>query len=328
MRRRRLLALTGGTVSIAVAGCLGDDDESEPEATDDEEDDGEQDDTPEGEDDTGEDENGEVEPALEGLDVAVSEPVLAVNSDTTITVTAVYDDGSEETVTDEATITSDDEAVASVSNGTIAWEGEGTTTLTVAYEGFEETIEVESEAEEDAEPFELGDEFEAEGVGGYISFAEETEDDAEEEGLAFPTEAEDGEAIIVEGTVDGDTWESTSVDFPDVDTGTAEATIEAIGGLSGDIDMDDGVMTAEGTLEVTIDDDDSFEFDFAATTEESGELNGSFNAEFAPAEITVVDNEFIIDDETENALIDGFLGLPADEPGENWLVLTFEITSE
>jgi len=330
MRRRQLLALTGGTVSIAVAGCLGDDDETEPVDTDD--DDGENGTPENGEDDDGgDDENGAPEPELDGLDVDVSDSVLPVDDETSITVTASYDDGSEETVTDDATITSDDESLVSVSEGTITWEGEGTVTLTVEYEGFEETVEVETEADEedeDAEPFELGDAFEAEGVGGYISFAEESEADAEEEGLTFPTEAEDGEAIAVEATVDGDTWESTSVEFPEVDTGTARATIEALDGLSGDIDFENGIMTAEGTLEVTIEDDDSFEFEISATSEESGELSGDVDAEFAPAEVTVVDNEFIIDDETGDALIDGFLGLPAEDPGENWLVLTFEMVSE
>ncbi len=328
MRRRRLLTLAGGTVTIAVAGCLDDED---PDDTDDETDDTDDDQ----DDENGETENGETdgedeEPELEGLSLDVSDSVLSVDGEATLTVTAEYDDGSEETVTGDATVTSDNDAIVSVVDETVSWAGEGTVTITAEYEGFEDSVELaaEEEDDEDQEPFELGDEFEAEGVGGYISFAEESEEDAEEGGLTFPTETEDGEAIAVEATVDGDTWESTSVEFPEVDTGTAEATIEALGGLSGNIDIEDGLMTAEGTLEVTIEGDDSFEFDIDATSEESGELSGNFDAEFAPAEVTVVDNEFIIDDETGDALIDGFLGLPADDPGENWLVLTFEIVSE
>ncbi len=329
MRRRRLLTVAGGTVTIALAGCLDEDDEEMLE--DDEDVDDDEDIADDGDDaDNGDDDSEEVEPDLEGITIDVDEPVIEVEDEAVATVIAQYDDGSEETVTDEAIITSDDESIASVADGAVTGEAEGTITLLAEYEGFEDTVEVETEDddEEDAEPFELGDSFEAEGVGGYISFAEDTEAEAEEEGLAFPTADEDGEAIVVEATVDGERWESTSVEFPDVDTGTAEAAIAAVDGLSGEIDLDSGTMTAEGTLEVTVEGDDSFEFAIAATTDNSGELSGEVDAEFTPAAVTVVDNEFIVEDETGNVIVDNVLDLPADEPGENWLTLTFELTSE
>lgn len=329
MRRRRLLTLAGGTVTIAVAGCL---DEEDPDDTDDDTDDTDDDQ----EDENGETENGETdgededeEPELEGISLDVSDTLLTVDGEATLTVTAEYDDGSEETVTGDATITSDDDAIVSVADETVSWSGDGTVSITAEYEGFEDTVELEAEEDDDEEeePFELGDEFDAEGVGGYISFAEESEEEAEEEGISFAPEDLD-EPPVIEGMVSGNTWESTSVEFPEIDTGTAEATIEAIDGLSGDIDLENGQMTAEGTLEVTIDGDDSFEFAIAATSEASGDLSGTVDAEFAPATVTLVDNEYVVDDETGSAIIDGFLGLPADEPGENWLVLTVEITSE
>jgi len=327
MRRRQLLALTGGTVSIAVAGCLDDED---PDDTDDETDDA--DDGTEDSDDDQDDENGEEEnedgeedveeddPEIESIDIDVSDSVIAVADEVTLTVTAQYDDGSEETVTEDATITSDDESLASVSNGTISWGAGGEVTLTVEYEGFEETATVETQSEED-------EMFEAEGIGGYISFAEDTEDDAEEEGIEFPTNEEDGEAIFIEAIVDDGTWESTSVEFPDVEVSIVDASISAIDGFSGKIDIDSGLMTAEGTLEVSVF-DDSFSFDIAATSEVSGDLSGDVDTGSSPKQITLVDNEYVIEDETGNNLIDDEINLPADQSGENWLVLTVEIKSE
>ena len=323
MRRRRLLTLAGGTVTIAVAGCLDDED---PDDTDDETDDTEDDQ----DDENGETENGETDgeedmeeeddPAIESIDIDVSESVIAVADEITLTVTAQYDDGSEETVTEDATITSDDESLASVSNGTISWGAGGEVTLTVEYEGFEETATVETQSEED-------EMFEAEGIGGYISFAEDTEDDAEEEGIQFPTNEEDGEAIFIEAIVDDGTWESTSVEFPDVEVSIVDASISAIDGFSGKIDLDSGLMTAEGTLEVTVF-DDSFSFDIAATSEVSGDLSGDVDTDSTPKQVTLVDNEYVIEEETGNNLIDDEINLPADQPGENWLVLTFEMVSE
>lgn len=206
----------------------------------------------------------------------------------------------------------------------------GSYDLTVTFRGVEETITVEITAGEvteatvefDAEEIALEiTGFVAENTGGYISFDEETQEEAEAEGVEFPA----GD-VVLEGTVEDGWWESTDVSFATLDAGLAEADVEAPSGLEGTFDYENGVVTAEGELEVTTA-GETFRFEIAATTEDSGDLSGSSAFEETGGPATLVDNEYTVEDET-GALVDSILGLPVEEPGLCWLELPMEFEFE
>ena len=171
--------------------------------------------------------------------------------------------------------------------------------------------------------------FVAESQGGYVSFSQDTEATAAEEGTPFPALEDGQEPIQIEAEVDEDgTWESQNLTFPALtvseDLGL-EAQVEVIDGLEGEIDPETGVMTAEGEFRVTIQ-DASFTYQSVQTTRESGELSGTADFSGDSAEVTLVDNEFTVDERSGSQTIDGFLDLPADEQGENWLVLHMDVS--
>lgn len=158
--------------------------------------------------------------------------------------------------------------------------------------------------------------------GGWIAFDEDNRTVAIEEGVAFPAEG-----ISINGIVDGQTWESTSVEFPTVETESGiEADVEAPNGLSGTFNDVNDTITAEGELDVTIRsaNNPTVSFDIAATTGESGSLSGEASIGEQAGTATLVDNEFTIDDPTLNPIVDGALGLPIEEPGRSWLELPLE----
>lgn len=169
--------------------------------------------------------------------------------------------------------------------------------------------------------------FVAESQGGYVSFSSDSEATAEEEGTAFPVLDDGQEPIQIEATVNDDgTWESENLTFPALTvTEGVEAQIEVVDGLEGEIDPEEGVFTAEGRFRVTIR-GSSFTYESIQTVGESGDLSGSAEFNGDTAEVTLVDNEFTVDEETDSTTINSILGLPADEPGENWLVLNMDLT--
>ena len=172
--------------------------------------------------------------------------------------------------------------------------------------------------------------FVAESQGGYVAFSEDSESAAESEGVSFPSLDEGEQPIQIEATVNPEagTWESENVTFPaltvreDLDL---EAEVEVIDGLEGEIDREDGTFTVEGTFRVTIS-GASFTYESVQTTGESGSLSGSAEFNGDTAEVTLVDNEFTVDEDTSSPTINSVLDLPADQPGENWLVLNMDIT--
>lgn len=174
--------------------------------------------------------------------------------------------------------------------------------------------------------------FDAVSQGGFVAFDEDgSEEEAREEGEDFPAaDEDDDDPFQIEGDIfDDGTWESTATIFPPFETDSGvQADVEARLGLEGVVDQEDGFMTTAGELTVIIDDnpDYQFSFDINATTEESGELTGDADIEENEGgSLTVVDNEFIVDDETGNTAIDGSLGLPAEEEGTNWLEMKLDI---
>ncbi|WP_245724184.1 carboxypeptidase regulatory-like domain-containing protein [Natronorubrum texcoconense] len=167
--------------------------------------------------------------------------------------------------------------------------------------------------------------------GGFVAFDEETESEAESEGVSFPV-ADDGDTPIeLTGAIfDDGTWESTAVSFPTLDAGAADAEVEARDGLSGEIDQESDELTVEGELTVLVDGDEDrqFSFDIEAVTADSGELSGSADFDSSPATVSAVDNEYLVEDRTGDSVVDSSLGLPSTQAGHNWLQLDLEIETE
>ncbi len=161
--------------------------------------------------------------------------------------------------------------------------------------------------------------FTATSTDGYILFTEDEFD--EDEALDLPTE-DGGNPIEIEGLIEDGEWESTSVDFPDIEDENLPlpASVDTPG-LEGELDVETGEMTADGTLEVDLDGEASFEFDIGLTTGESGELTGEATTDA----VLTVDNKYTVDEQSGNGAVDGSLDLPADDPGENWLELELSL---
>jgi len=168
--------------------------------------------------------------------------------------------------------------------------------------------------------------------GGVLALGESTESDARENGFDLPAAEEGDDPVVFEATVDGDgQWEASDVGFepiPVTDPIEGEIEVELPDGLAGELDPEGERMTATGDLvaTVTTGDDElgTIDFEIDATTGESGELAGDADFEADPARVTLVDNEFEVE-ESGSILIDQFAGLPT-ESGENWFEL--ELTLE
>ena len=92
-------------------------------------------------------------PELESIDLELDDDELTSGETTDATVTAEYDDGSTDDVTDDATIESDDEDVATVEDATVTAGDAGTATITAEYENEsdEATLEVSEAAHFDVD---------------------------------------------------------------------------------------------------------------------------------------------------------------------------------
>lgn len=166
--------------------------------------------------------------------------------------------------------------------------------------------------------------FTASSQGGYVTFSEGSQDDAVASGTPFPGEDED-EQIAIEATVEDGEWEATSTTFPPLPvTDDLDAEVEA-SNLRGEIDPETGEMTVRGEFEVTIR-SASFTFESEQTTEESNALSGEADFDSEPATVTLVDNEFTVEDETDNEVVNRVLELPATEEGENWFQLELVVS--
>lgn len=195
-------------------------------------------------------------------------------------------------------------------------ELQATTTVEITADS---TTEVIVELLPDTSDLPAIDGFSGSNTGGFISFAEDTESTAREEGLTF----EEGD-VTIEATVDGNTWESTSTSFAPLETSGVQAQTTAPDGLSGEIDREANTMTAEGTLRVEVE-GESFSFQIATTTDVSGALEGAADLGAESGTATLVDNEFTVEDTTGDAIIDSVLGLPIEESGRAWIELIFDL---
>ena len=195
----------------------------------------------------------------------------------------------------------------------------------------------------------IPDAFRAESSGGYLALGEDSQEAAESEGFALPPSDTVTEPIVLEGEIDGGTWQSTSVNFPPLDPsaiiGDADLPIDPSNidvqitvpeGFSGDVDEDAGLMTLTGTIQITVSifgETIPVGIELNGTTGESGGLTGDMNLQASPVTATLVDNETVVDalDEAEyptvGPIINDQLGLPA-AAGQTWLELNFELTSQ
>jgi hypothetical protein len=188
----------------------------------------------------------------------------------------------------------------------------------------------EDDTNEADEPLLFEDAFSATSQGGFLAIDEavDTRSEAREEGFVLP-DGDEPLALDAEVSADG-SWESTDIEFPMLQTEaqgfTIEAELEFVDGLSGT--LTEKRMTASGTINVVIEKptEGEFSFEVVATSEKSGNLSGETNFAEPPLTATLVDNEFVIDDDTGNLIIDGQLGLPAEEPGTNWFEIDIELT--
>lgn len=221
--------------------------------------------------------------------------------------------------TSEATIEGGDStSVTDVFPTTEEMIGAGTVILETADQTAEDQIEIQEPIDDSDGPDAL---IELVNTGdGYISFDEEGESDAIEEGLKFPSGG-----IIIEGEVYGDQWQATAVQFPTLEHDLTDAEVDAEN-VNGNIDVDAGTMTLSGDLEVEVAlGGDPFGFDMSTTSEESGALQGTASLDEDGGSVTLVDNEYTITDQTDDTTVDGALGLPLTEPGLAWLELGFNV---
>jgi len=169
--------------------------------------------------------------------------------------------------------------------------------------------------------------------GGYLALGASSESDARSNGFSLPAQSRGEDPIVVTATTAADgTWESTEVAFKSIpidDPIEGEIQVGLPGGLSGELDPEQGRMTATGELVATVtaggDELGEIRFRIDATTGESGALTGAAAFDGEPASVTLVDNEFAVE-ESGNPIIDGFAGLPS-EVGENWFELELDLSS-
>ncbi|SEH13167.1 Carboxypeptidase regulatory-like domain-containing protein [Natronorubrum sediminis] len=257
-------------------------------------------------------------------DDAVEQEVTVSVSDEETTETVALDAGDSETVTLEWDVDEDD-----VDEHTAEVESEDDHATTDVSVDKSSKSDGESPEGEEGDVDEDEDAFVATSQGGFISFAEDADREvALEEGLEFPSADEDDEYIQIVGVIDDGTWESTSTSFPNLETDSGiEAEVTAPDGLEGEIDEEGDEMSVEGELEVAIegDSDRQFSFEIDTTTGESEDLTGDADFEDDHATTSLVDNEFLVEDETGDSIIDSELDLPADEAGTNWFELDLDL---
>jgi hypothetical protein len=176
----------------------------------------------------------------------------------------------------------------------------------------------------------------AQSTGGDIWIGAADEQTFRDEALGFPPSEQVPEPLVIDATVGDGSWESTNIEFPPLDISgllppefsefDVEVGISAPEGFAGEFDPENAVMTLEGRLQIDVTIDGTTVnagAPITATTGTSGALTGSFDADSEPMTATLVENEAIIDEETDAALINDFLNLPRENP--MWMELNLEI---
>lgn len=333
MNRRKLLAVLGTSATGAVAGCLGGDDDDEPNGADD----------PNGDDENGvADENGTDEP--NGDDDPNGDPPTAGDFSVSLLDTpATVDVGAEVTVGYQVENVGDAEDTFDVileidgeeiDRESVTLEAGAETTGQFTYDvDIEQTepLAVTVTSDDTSDEVEITvvepgpQSFVAESTGGFLSLAGETREEAAEHELALqlPPSVDVAEPIIVEGEIENGRWEATDIQLPDVSVQGIAVETEAPDGLEGDFDIEEGIMTVEGSWRMDVGPGEAEPF-INATTGESGALTGEFDLEAEEPSVTLVDNQLTVD-EIGFDTIDEELGLPR-EAGEVWLELDMTLS--
>lgn len=333
MNRRKLLAVLGTSATGAVAGCLGGDDDDEPNGADD----------PNGDDENGvADENGTDEP--NGDDDPNGDPPAAGDFSVSLLDTpATVDVGAEVTVGYQVENVGDAEDTFDVvleidgeeiDRESVTLEAGAETTGQFTYDvDIEQTepLAVTITSDDTSDEVEITvvepgpQSFVAESTGGFLSLAGETREEAAEHELALqlPPSVDVAEPIIVEGEIENGRWEATDIQLPDVSVQGIAVETEAPDGLEGDFDIEEGIMTVEGSWRMDVGPGEAEPF-INATTGESGALTGEFDLEAEEPSVTLVDNQLTVD-EIGFDTIDEELGLPR-EAGEVWLELDMTLS--
>jgi len=184
--------------------------------------------------------------------------------------------------------------------------------------------------------------FTARGTGGFLAI---NTDDPYSDGYPLPDD--DGEPpVVIEGAIYPDgSWTATSVAFKTFDPGDfglppidLDVDINVPGGLSGTIDREAGLMTVEGTLEIflPLSEFDNIEEDLEVTidivdgtTLQSNNMVGDTEGFDTPeGSMAFVDNAYTVpatDTVVFGIDIDEVLGLPSEQPGNNWFELRLAV---
>ncbi len=281
MDRRKLLTLLGGSLTVGLAGCLGngDDDGDDGNGTDDENGDDDPNGTDENGDDNGDgngDENGDDEPEPDPAEFVVSLLDLpsSILAGEDLSIGYVVENIGELEGTQEILFTVNDEIEGSEELTLGAgedYEGEFSLTEVDLLDGLDITLT--SDDDEASEHVAIVDPaaetFTATSTDGFIGIGEETEDAAREEGIGLVPEENLEGPVVIEGEIDDETgtWESIAVDFPDldpaellegedgadelpVDLDEISLLVETPEGLAGEFDQEDGIMSVEGILQI------------------------------------------------------------------------------
>ena len=201
----------------------------------------------------------------------------------------------------------------------------------------------------DRGPMELADAFRAESTELSVTLLADDPDAPHESGfnlLDRGSGASEPSFLALEGAIDDGTWDSTTVDIAEQEPASGPfGSVRVSDGLSGELDEEVGRMTIDGRIQIEVpasflgfDDTEAdsmvpFEMDIAATTGESGHLNGSFETRPPYAVARLVDNESTLDafdpdsgsvDPDVAETLNQIMGLPL-EPGEFWLEMTLVI---
>jgi len=177
-------------------------------------------------------------------------------------------------------------------------------------------------------------EFNATGVGGDL---EVNNDNADNPTASLPAPKEVDQPIAINGEIYADgTVRTTEVAFPtlgeDILGLPITVDIDAPEPFEGAIDREQGQLYLNGTLRIVIG-DGSAQINVTAnlTTGQSNGLTGDASGlDTESANLTLVNNEYTINQTTGSAAADSFLDLPSPQPGRNWfsLDLRMEIESE
>lgn len=199
--------------------------------------------------------------------------------------------------------------------------------------------------------------FVAESTGGYITFDEdgygaiedaygvdeienhediraaiEGEGSGTGPGLALPNVGQGEEPILIAGKIDeqNNSWTEVDSFFPVLEDENYpfDGFVETLEPFNGTFDREDEVITAESRFKVFVDgrEDATFEFDVILTSEQSGDIPTNF-AEFGEDTGTahLVSNDFPVNDQTGDGIIDAELSLPSTEPSRNYIELGFNV---